>query len=212
MTRQYGGTGLGLSISARLVKMMGGRIWVDSEEGFGATFHFTVKLGLPPRRAIGSSDRDGKALREVGTLGKSVGRRAMAAQAQKSKGRVLLVEDNTVNQRFATWTLEKHGYEGTVARHGREAVAAMDTARFDVVLMDLQMPVMSGLEATAAIRVSENSLRRHTAIIAMTAHAMKGDRERCMNAGMDGYISKPFGMADLEREISRVAGMLAPTI
>jgi signal transduction histidine kinase/ActR/RegA family two-component response regulator len=212
MTRQYGGTGLGLSISARLVKMMGGRIWVDSEEGFGATFHFTVKLGLPPTRAIGLSDRDGKALREVGTLGKSMGRRAMAAQAQKSKGRVLLVEDNTVNQRFATWTLEKHGYEVTVARNGHEAVAAMDTARFDVVLMDLQMPVMSGLEATAAIRVSENSLRRHTAIIAMTAHAMKGDRERCMNAGMDGYISKPFGMADLEREISRVAGMLAPTI
>jgi len=106
--------------------------------------------------------------------------------------RILLAEDNEVNQKLAVRLLEKRGYAVTVASNGREALAALDRERFDLVLMDVQMPEMGGFEATAAIRAREQGSSSHLPIVAMTAHAMKGDRERCLEEGMDGYVTKPI--------------------
>jgi len=119
--------------------------------------------------------------------------------------RVLLAEDNPVNQTLATRILEKLGHTVKVANNGKEAVQHAMTGEFDVVLMDVQMPEMDGLEATAAIRADEAGTTRHLPIVAMTAHAMKGDRENCISAGMDGYLSKPIRVDDLRQTILDVA-------
>jgi two-component system sensor histidine kinase/response regulator len=116
----------------------------------------------------------------------------LALAAGSTRIRVLLVEDNIVNQRVAAGLLARRGHDVTIAQHGEEALALLAKDRFDVVLMDLQMPVMSGIEATHAIRVRESGSGEHIRIVAMTAHAMDGDRERCMEAGMDGYLAKPI--------------------
>jgi PAS domain S-box-containing protein len=118
--------------------------------------------------------------------------------------RILLTEDNPVNQRLALRLLEKQGHSLTVAGNGREAIAALERATFDLILMDVQMPEMDGFEATAAIRAAERETGKHIPILAMTAHAMKGDRERCLEAGMDGYITKPIQAAELTRAIATV--------
>lgn len=124
----------------------------------------------------------------------------------KSHVRVLLVEDNAVNQTLAVRLLEKRGYEVSVAGDGRAAVLALDKEVFNVVLMDIQMPEMDGFEATAAIRIKEKLTGAHIPIIAMTAHALKGDQERCLAAGMDGYISKPIRTNELFCAIQSVLG------
>ncbi len=123
--------------------------------------------------------------------------------------RILLAEDNRVNQEVAVRLLEKRGHQVAVANNGREALAALERQTFDVVLMDLQMPEMDGLEATAAVREKEKATGNHLPIIAMTAHAMKGDRERCLAAGMDGYVSKPIQAQDLFEALDGVAGVSA---
>jgi CheY-like chemotaxis protein len=125
------------------------------------------------------------------------------------KLRVLLAEDNPINQKLAVRLLEKQGHSVTLANDGAQAVAAVKEGEFDVVLMDVQMPNMSGLEAAAAIRVLERGTDRHLPIVAMTAHAMKGDQERCLEAGMDGYISKPIQLAHMMDVIARVT---SPTV
>jgi two-component system, sensor histidine kinase and response regulator len=126
--------------------------------------------------------------------------------------RVLLAEDNAVNQLLAVRLLEKHGYGVTVANNGNEAVSALDRENFDVVLMDVQMPEMDGFEATSAIRNREMITGRpRQPVIAMTAHAIAGDRERCLGAGMDGYVSKPFRIVDLLKEIEAVMRNIAST-
>jgi PAS domain S-box-containing protein len=183
-TRRYGGTGLGLTISARLVEMMGGRIWVESEAGQGSRFHFTARLDLAqaveqarpvdvPRRAVDDHARDRRALR------------------------ILVAEDNRVNQILIVRLLEKRGHATVVAGNGREALAALEKQPFDVVLMDMQMPEMDGFEAVTIIRQRENGTGAHQPIIAITAHAMKGDRERCLAVGMDRYVSKPVRAEEL---------------
>jgi len=126
--------------------------------------------------------------------------------------RILLAEDNAINQLLATRMLEKQGYSVTLANNGKEALSALEREKFEVVLMDVQMPEMDGFEATAAIREREKvSGSRHQVVIAMTAHAIAGDRERCLKAGMDGYVSKPFRIAELLKEIEAVTGITAST-
>jgi CheY-like chemotaxis protein len=124
----------------------------------------------------------------------------------RNRHRVLLVEDDAVNQMFAVSLLERRGYIVTVAGNGRQALAALKKKDFDVVLMDVQMPEMDGFEATAAIRERERPAGRHTAIIAMTAHALQGDKERCLSAGMDAYISKPIQTNELFATIEELVG------
>jgi PAS domain S-box-containing protein len=188
-TRRYGGTGLGLTMSRRLVEMMGGRIWLRSTPGTGAAFDFTVWMGKGDRatpQALAPPSRPGThlPLRD--------GRRGF---------RILLAEDNRVNQMLAVRLLEKRGHHVQVAGDGREALEKLKTADFDLVLMDVQMPVMGGFEATAAIREMEKGTGKHIPIVALTAHAMAGDRKLCLAARMDGYVSKPIHPEELFEQI-----------
>jgi CheY-like chemotaxis protein len=170
-TRVYGGTGLGLSISAALVNLMGGELSVDSEPGKGSTFHFSVRLpifpGLLPARESES----------------------YFAGAQRPL-RVLLAEDNVVNQKLAVKLLGKMGHSVEVAADGKETLAALGQSEFDVILMDCQMPVMDGYAATRAIRALESG--RRIPIVAVTANALAEDQRKCMEAGMDFFLTKPI--------------------
>jgi two-component system sensor histidine kinase/response regulator len=331
MARKYGGTGLGLAICTRLVNMMGGKIWVESELGHGTTFHFTLRLGfqenfsqrpvplepdqlrdlhvlvvddnytnrrvltgmltrwgMKPTAVEGgraalqalqvakSTGRpfplilldgqmpeiDGFALAEMiqkgpelvgatimmltsaGHLGDAARCRELGIKAylvkpirqgelldgicnilrptpqakpelitrhtlreSKNRLRVLLAEDNQVNQTLAVRLLEKRGYTVRVAGNGREALETLEKESFDVVLMDVQMPEMDGFEATTAIRAGEKITGRHLPIVAMTAHALKGDEQRCLSIGMDAYVSKPIRTNELFAAIESVVQM-----
>jgi CheY-like chemotaxis protein len=212
-TRRYGGTGLGLTISRRLVEMMGGRIWLESTPGKGAAFHFTVWLGrgIQSERATPEpAGLVGLALLVVDdNLGSKLQSVAPASppsmqdplREPRTGFRILLVEDNRVNQMLAVRLLEKRGHHVQVAGDGREALEKLKEADFDLVLMDVQMPVMGGFEATAAVREMEKGTGRHIPIVALTARAMKGDRERCLAAGMDSYVAKPIHSEELFEQI-----------
>lgn len=186
LSRKQGGTGLGLAICAQLVALMDGSIDVDSVEGQGSTFHFTARFGLAtaPIRARPA---------------------ALAPQALASRRlRVLLAEDNPVNQKLAVALLQKQGHSVNVATNGHEALALLPQQEFDLVLMDVQMPELDGLETTRRIRAREEGTGRHVPILAMTAYAMPGDRQRCLAAGMDGYLSKPIRSQELYAALAGV--------
>ncbi len=190
-SRPYEGTGLGLAICARLVALMHGRIWVESAEGRGSVFHFTALLKKTATEHPGLDE------------GGMHGLPAEIPQGQPGPQlRILLAEDNLVNQKVAEKMLERSGHRVTIAANGQEAVDAFTRQPFDLVLMDIQMPVMDGFEATQAIRDLEKAAGRHTPIIALTAHAISGYREKCLERGLDDYLSKPIKIADLNAKIA----------
>ncbi len=183
-TRNYGGTGLGLAIVRELVELMGGSVCATSEPGRGSTFR--VSLALEVAGTSASASREPRWHDEP------------AIPAWATPPRVLVADDSAVNQIVAARLLERCGCEVQLAGDGREALAALECDQFAAVLMDCQMPLLDGYAATIELREREAGTGRHTPVIAMTAYAMKGDRERCLGVGMDDYISKPLARRELE--------------
>ncbi len=211
-TRRYGGSGLGLTISSELVRLMRGRIWVESLPGEGSTFQFTLplKLGYPLALPAASPEHSAPA----SATDNDTTHTAEAAIQDDWKSaprvrplRVLVADDHTANRHLATTVLGTRGHLCVEASNGQEALEAMRRGPFDVVLMDVQMPMMDGFQATAAIRKIEESSRQHIPIIALTAHAMSGDRERCLAAGMDAYLAKPLRPKMLVELVESVADL-----
>jgi CheY-like chemotaxis protein len=182
ITRRFGGTGLGLTICSRLVERMGGSIDVSSKPGKGSTFAFTVRAERKASIAPGDPEE--------------------APPKAFAPLRILVAEDNKVNQTVVSRMLERAGHTVVIAANGQEAVELCSSAEFDLILMDVHMPVLDGFDATARIR----SKGIRTPLIALTANAMDGDRERCLLAGMDGYISKPVSRDVLLDTIAQFAG------
>lgn len=183
-TRKFGGTGLGLVISKQLIEMMGGKIWNESSESNGSIFFFTIKLEVGEKKEVYKPE-------------------IIPEYINNSTYNILCVEDERVNQMVIDYFLKDKGHKITFANNGREAVVEAEKNDFDIILMDIQLPEMDGIQATAEIRRREALLGRHTPIIALTAYALKGDREKFLSLGMDEYISKPVDSKILFEFIER---------
>jgi signal transduction histidine kinase len=185
--QRSGGAGLGLALCNRLVRMMDGRIWLESKDDAGSQFCFTARFGMVKNAPSSNPAADSNPAKEW------------------IKGlKVLVAEDNRINQVVTSRMLEKHGFQAVVANNGREALQMLQWDKVDVVLMDVQMPELDGLEATRRIREMEKKTGAHMPILAMTANAMQGDRDECLSAGMDGYLAKPVESKQLLRAIEEL--------
>lgn len=184
-TRKFGGTGLGLSISKKLINLMQGELAVNSELGKGSTFFFTINLGKSSEILVEQHHQT-----------------AQNDDTNNHEKHILLVEDNKVNQLVASKLLQKFGYAYALAENGEEALKQLAEHSFDVILMDCQMPIMDGFEATRAIRLMEEQSGQHIPIIGLTANALDGDKERCMACGMDDYSTKPIKIDELKEKLA----------
>lgn len=190
ISRTYGGTGLGLNISKKIVEMMQGKIWLESDIESGSTFYFTVELGIPePPKLEAESNQ-------------AINQKADSEKVPSLS--ILVVEDNEVNQMVLSNLLRSQGHQVEVAVNGVEALELLDKNNHDLVFMDILMPVMDGLETTRRIREQEEITGFHIPIIAITAHAIYGDREKFLAAGMDDYLAKPVQMEELNHAISKM--------
>ena len=196
-TRKFGGTGLGLTISARLVELMHGCIWVESEVGKGSSFHAEVVLGRTSVQGIQT--------RETSKSENVIPVTRHSIQRNLRNLKVLLAEDNAMNQTLGMRLITKFGHSVVVANNGIEAIEKWKHGEFDLILMDVDMPVLNGLEATANIREIEHPTGRRIPIIGLTAHVLSGSREMCLAVGMDGYLSKPINIEALWKELDNLA-------
>lgn len=190
-TREYGGTGLGLYVCHKLVKLMGGSIWAESRLGIGTTIHIEIPL------IDGSPDAELDPGQMVSEPGTAVDHAFLCFEP----ARILLAEDNPLNQKIVFQMLHNYGFNCRVVSNGLECLTALHQEPFDVVLLDMQMPVMDGYETAAAIR--QDAGLKNLAVIAMTAHSMVGDREKCVASGCTDYIAKPFKSQELVEIITR---------
>jgi CheY-like chemotaxis protein/HPt (histidine-containing phosphotransfer) domain-containing protein len=194
-TRKYGGTGLGLSICKQLIELMKGEIGVHSVLGTGSTFWFELPFGVSSEQEARKKDKPPRTKTSVEPLEISGSGRVIK--------RVLLVEDVPTNQMVATIELQRLGLDVVVAGNGEEAVSALANSKFAMVFMDCHMPVMDGYEATRTIRTNELTTGKHIPIVAMTANALEGDRDKCIDAGMDDHMTKPFHPDHLQSVVER---------
>lgn len=188
-TRRYGGTGLGLTICRKLAELMGGSISLESEIGKGSRFHFDLLLGLPQQVTEPSPQR-------------SI---LIPIEPAATPLRILIVEDDPINQRTTELLLRKMGHTTCTAENGRQALEIWLQGRIDLILMDIHMPVMNGIEATTEIRIRETNTSGHTPIVALTADALKGTKERLVSQGFDAYLTKPMEIVNLQQILTEIS-------
>jgi len=206
-TRRFGGTGLGLSICKQIVELLGGHIGVNSTPGTGSVFWFDLPYALQVARESAPRLGQPRPLEQP-----SSGSSLHGAEGLNPPRRLLVAEDNQVNQLIAQAMLSKLGWDCDLVENGQEAIDALRQKRYAGILMDCQMPVMDGFAATRAIRTMEARAGQseRVPIIALTAHAMEGDNEKCLEAGMDGYVSKPYSLAELQQALDRLFVPMPP--
>ncbi len=200
-TRKAGGTGLGLTISQKIVRSMGGELAVESEEGKGATFYFTVALKVSEQPPVSETSEEESIAVETAAVETET---VKVPKAEEKPLEILVAEDNPINQKLIRIVLEKFGLNVTLANNGEEALGARKANRYDMIFMDVQMPVMGGVEATHKILAyeKENNLA-HIPIIALTANALAGDREKYISEGMDDYATKPLDVKVIENLVEK---------